>query len=292
MNMTKPNISPSDIEQKVANILTYTQNYGHAAAKQSDAEKIGSLLRFAENFALSGNYESALIQIQRAYKVNPSNPNITILERKIHEMRKDVSSSVKETIDRIEASKLVDVVHPFLFSLKEYSAKLGLENERKEIQELLCRAEYYREIRDYAHARIILSQAFEIDPLNDTIILFEQRLFSQIAENDDDGVNQIILQAKKQLKEKNYEEALTLIKKAYLRDPLNDKIVSLEEVIRLELKKDLTSVEKCLLAAHRFFNENEFMKAKEEICLGYLLDPLNEQLSKLAEKINLAQQRN
>jgi hypothetical protein len=58
----------------------------------------------------------------------------------------------------------------------------------------------------------------------------------------------------------------------------------------MESKKELNPVEEHLLAAHHYFSENKFQKAKEEIYMGYLLDPLNELLSQLEEKIRLMEQ--
>ncbi|MCK9410088.1 MAG: hypothetical protein WCX28_11740 [Bacteriovoracaceae bacterium] len=43
-----------------------------------------------------------------------------------------------------------------------------------------------------------------------------------------------------------------------------------------------------ILYAGRWFKENEFTKALQEIWLGYLIDPFNEQLAKLESQITAA----
>ncbi|MFA5834322.1 MAG: hypothetical protein WDA22_12675 [Bacteroidota bacterium] len=287
MNRTAEQRSTSSpIEDKVANILAYTKNFAHAAVAQNDDDKVVSMLRFAENFALNGNFESAFIHIQRAYNVSPSHPNIPLMEKKLHDLNKNSSAHIRN----VTAMNEMSTPSSHAFSIQEYVAHLHLEHESKEIQELLSRAEYYREQNEIAQAKKAISRAYEIDPLNDSIHKIEQRLCVEDIDTDH-TIRSIVLHAYQQLKEKDYDGVLVSLQQAYEIDPLNERILSIEGALEISAKNNLSPVEEHLLAAHRYYGSNEYDKAIMEVRLGYLLDPFNEQLSKLEARIEIAQQK-
>ncbi|MFA6456280.1 MAG: hypothetical protein WCW40_05605 [Bacteroidota bacterium] len=281
----KPSVGTAAIEEKVANILRYTTQYAHASAAQNDQEKVISLLRFAEHFAHAGNFESARMQINRAYAVCPNHPNIPLAEKKILLMQ---SASAEIHPEELQGQSIeIRTEHGTAFRLEEYAADLGLENERKEIQELLCRAEYFRRGNDITAARECLNHAYFLDPLNNAVQMMEQRiLFNESSQSD--GVYRLIRQIKTFVHERNFSGAQEALLKAYRLDPLNEQLHDLTAHLQLEMKRELTPVEENILYAHRYFGENQLEKAIREIRLGYLIDPFNETLAQLEQRIMTA----
>ncbi|MFA6468158.1 MAG: hypothetical protein WCW35_04610 [Bacteroidota bacterium] len=275
-------VTPAAIEEKVANILRYTSQYAHAAAAQNDQEKVISLLRFAEHFALAGNFESARMQVNRAYAVCPNHPNIPLAEKKLLLMQS--ASAEIHPDNRREKTDGIRTESEIPFRLEDYVTDLGLENECKEIQELLCRAEYFLRGNSITAARNYLNRAYLLDPLNDSVQMMEQRvLFNESRPSD--GIYRFIRQIKSFVNERNFAEAERELQKAYRQDPLNEQLHDVAAQLRLEMKRELTPVEENILYAHRYFGENQLEKAIREIRLGYLIDPFNETLAQLEQRI-------
>ncbi|MBP6673382.1 MAG: hypothetical protein KA247_09545 [Bacteroidetes bacterium] len=274
------------IEDKVANILAYTQRYGEAAATRNDEEKINTLLRFAQHFAEDGNVESAMMQLQRAYAINPLHPGISALERLLRQTRDGASSANGPDPTPLDASRQTDDAWTG-FDRRRYADRIGVGKEPVEIQECLARAEYLREKHDLMSAKTMVHRAYQIDPFNASIARIERSIDAQ-APMQESEIDRIIRDAKTQLSQNNFETARVFVKQAYALDPFNEKIQQIDETITLSLKKELNPAEHCLLAAHRYFHAGEYQKAKEEIYLGYLIDPLNQQIASLEEKVDKA----
>ncbi len=273
-----------NIENKVANILAYTRSFGEAAAKKNDDEKVMTLLRFAQNFAESGNLESALIQLQRAYAINPLHPEISAVERSLKQKHFG-ETAVNNTIQSDSLPLHSESAAP-VFDLKLYSERIGVNREPAQIKEFLAKAEYHCERNEHIQAQEMIARAYQLDPFNSSIQRIERTISASTS--SETKLDLIIREARSHLSQNNFESARNCIKQAYVLDPFNEKLQQLDETITLSLKKELNPTEQCLLAAHRYFHSGEYRKAKEEIHLGYLIDPLNQQLAALEEKIDRA----
>ncbi|MFZ4619795.1 MAG: hypothetical protein ACOYNS_04490 [Bacteroidota bacterium] len=277
----------SGIDSKVANILAYTQNFAEASAKKNDDDKVLTLLRFARNFAASGNLESAMVHVQRAYKINPLHPEISIVERMlIQRVQGDTNNEVKE--EAADEMKKSGIPIAKEFDQRQYVELLGLEHEPPEIQACLAKAEYFRQLNDMVRASEMIVRAYELDPFNESIARIEHIVNVSTAVPEH-SIEEIIKDARNRLRQNDFTGVQETIAKAYALDPFNERILMIEETVRLGLKKELNPVEHCLLAAHRHYNNGDFIRSKEEIYLGYLIDPLNQQLSRLEEQIKLSQ---
>jgi len=268
MNNTQSHIQ--SIEDKVASILRFTNNYSGATAKKNETERVTSLLTFAEHFAESDNFDSAFDQIKRAYRLHPTDERIPVVEHKLLKLKTDKEIASKNPTVEISDS--------------EYEKRLGITHERYIIRKLLVEAEILREKKDYSLALKKIAEATAEDPFNEKIIECEQRLRQEYDEPLD-VTGSLLHQANLLRKDKNYREALSLVKKAYEVDPLNDSIAELEETIKSEMRQEISPGCQHILAAWKYLHEHKYGKALEEIECAYKLDPLNDKIAELEKEI-------
>ncbi len=252
------------IEQKVTSILQFTKNFAYAASKKDEEDKIVSLLHFAEHFADNGNFDSALFHIKQAYKLRIDDPRIPQVESKIKSMMGGGHSSTQP--------------------LTEPSVTNNPHDHSDRVLALVTEAEIYFEKEQYEKTSDLLEQAFALDPLNESLYAFNEKLLRQLTMQKN-PLQLLLNNARLQRTRYRFSDALQTLKEAYMLDPLNDEIRELEVQTAGEIHELHQAVQTHILTARKYIGVQRFAEAQQEIRTAYLVFPLDERIRGVEQQL-------
>ncbi len=222
-------------------------------------EKIEVFLTRAVSFFEKKEYSRSLDEITRAYLIDPANEKIFSLEEKVREaieiQRRTLAAAQQEKVQQL--------------TKKAEEEKLKTEGRRaaveQQIASFLSQAASYSEKKEYNRALDEIARAYLLDPANEKIQSAEKNIrhvievqqdalgaaqhnTAQVPDKKEDEeklkqeerqriaieqkITAFLVRAAAYCEKKEYNRALDEIARAYLFDPVNEKIRRLEEKIR------------------------------------------------------------
>jgi len=233
--------------------------------------KVSEFVRKAEEFMQAARFDRALDEVARGYVIDPLNESLKELERRIRAEQENFRIRAEEERRRREEEQ----------KRQEQMFREQLEKKRKEEEARLQAEEQAR--REAQHRKVVA----------------------------------YIEKAKEYISSKRFDEALGELAFAVVLDPLNEEILSLQSEIRAEQEKQRLMEEEarrkeeerrraeeekklaairqevtdCLRKATVLFEQREFERALDELARAYVVDPFNNNVRELEEKIRAEQDR-
>jgi tetratricopeptide (TPR) repeat protein len=188
------------------------------------------------------------------------------------------------------------------------------EEGNKAIQKHLFRAKENRVLRSYEDALLELDQALSIDPSREDVLQLKEQTQKEFDEwksqkeqsAKDASLKQHLRQARENLSNKVYDEALMEVALGLTIDPDSESLKTLEEdIIKAQADAEIGSLEQTeaagestlkdeeknqliwihLRAADELQKQKEFGKALDELAKAYVIDPLNKEVKKAEIRI-------
>jgi len=242
----------------------------------------------SSGLAADGNYAEALRVITRAYVVDPLNEEVRACERRILEAQERAyRASEEERRMAEEAARTKQEEELRRMTAAERERLLAEQNDALErekrltketVAKHLTRAEEFIASRSYHDALAEVAQAFAVDPFDEDVkrveqlIMKAQELQPAAAPADVEGpeaetpeetvrreITSRIAEAKQLRAEGDYAHALDELTKAFVLDPLDAEVRSLEADIEEELRNSQGVHERVHTA--REVSAEEFQKA-------------------------------
>lgn len=259
--MTVPNGTSSSIDEKVAGILSHSQRFAQAAAAKDPRSKVVSLLEFAQQLAMDGNFTSAFVQIARAYAVDPTIPEIAEIENLLRARQ------------------------------QHQTGQHGMHSSAGQapgIDMLIAEAQRAVSEGRWEEANVWVRRAYAEDPLNDAVAAVERSITDQEARA---GFQDTLEQIKRAIHDRDLPAAEGLLRTAFETDPLHEELAALQSQLHRETRTSITPAERHLLHAHRFLEQGEWAEAFAEVRAGLSYDPFNVHLTAMQERIRSASQQ-
>ncbi len=224
--------------------------------------KIAAFLQRATEYEEKGEFNRALDEITRAYLLEPANEKIQELEKRI--LRKQEEARAREEAERLRRQQ--EEERKRQEAIKAQLARLQQEKEEKRRKEEEARkAAQQQKIRQYLqHAQELYSKGYYdealselafvvvVDPLNEEVLTLERKIReAQEAEQQRQlelyrkreeeqrkkreailaAIQKHIENAEKLAAQGKYSDALRVITRAYVLDPINEALQNCEKQI-------------------------------------------------------------
>jgi len=231
-------------------------------------EKISLLLSRTIDYQATNDHTRALAEIERAYLLDPANEQLKILEKQIRQAQQETNArkeeerrrrqqeeeQLRQHLLRAEHSQIEDDLRER--RNREFEARRVAKEEK--IRQYVQRARGYLSSGQLDDALSELAFVVVIDPLNEEVLALERQIRDRMqqerldeieAERRKEGeqikkLDAIRVTVQKQIEtatrlaqQQDFEEALRLVTRAYVVDPLNKDLQECENWILEEQEK-------------------------------------------------------
>jgi hypothetical protein len=296
--------------------------------------KISAVLTRAAEFLDQKEYDRAFDELARAKVLDPENESARALEKQIqHSFEESANSSdakrreKEELLQNLRALKQKEIEEKFRRQ----------EEERRQVRSEEVRRRL-KQINELIHSKAFddalneLSSLIIIDPLNEEVVALQQTILAEQdrrrqqqleqfrAEREEQEkertallsiIKRNIQEAERLMQEHQFKEALTIVARTTVLDPLNEELQHCEERIlamqeeqrMLQQKHSAVApaqsvhlaavkeqVETHVKRARQFLAHGQIDSALEEMTQAFSIDPFNEEIRRLEEEVLAAQE--
>ena len=281
----------------------------------------------AEKLASQGKWSEALRVITRAYVLDPVNEALQACEKRILAAQEE-AMRVEEERRRLEEEAIRKRQEEELRKLEQAERERALlgesaeteakrRSDKEKILAYLAKARTYMSEGRYEDALGEVALAFIVNPFDEDIKQMEQEIIAaqekKKAEEEEElrrqqeairaeeiarEVAELLAEASRLASEKEYSKALDEVAKAFVLDPLNDKIQQFEAQLQKEFQEyqeekrrkeeeeeKRNAVNLRIRRAKEFLERETFDEALAEVAEGYTYDPNNSELKALEQQI-------
>ncbi len=238
------------------------------ARQKAQKQKVQQHLKRARKLCDDGYLDDALAELAFVVVIDPLHEEVLDLEQRIREMEEEQQAT---EIERLEREK--------------HTHNRSREETQSQIQKHIRNAKTFMQKNEFSDALRVISSAYVIDPLNEEL----QECEAEIIKARD-----AYLQAEEEKKRKQEEAQLRkqeeemreLIKNAQERARSGEGVQQEEK--RREAKERIASY---LAHARSYLKNEQYESALGEVALAFVIDPFDEDISKLEQEIIDAQNK-
>ncbi|MDP1677016.1 MAG: hypothetical protein Q8L88_09120 [Bacteroidota bacterium] len=240
-------------------------------------EEVLLCLSKARGFLSISNHDEALVQIGKAFKINPFDEEIAKLQREILDAEKKEKlsrkSAVQQTTEQVKPANEVTVAL---------------------VQEAITKAQELRKSLQFQDALYVIAQAYRHDPMNEELFALEGDIQQEYLKYDEEqqaelastknnqGIRKSLAMARESLSREAFGEAMAWVDYALSFDmkrldtlQLRDEIENAE---RLAAEKKANEEKELLIQTHlskarELISENRTFEAMLEVDLAIRLNP-------------------
>ncbi len=252
-------------------------------------EEVLLCLSRARGFLSISNFEEALAQIGKAFKINPFDEEIAKLQREI------IDSEKRSKLSSRGGSKIISE-----------DVKLSNETTVKIIQESIIKAQELRKSLQFQEALNVITEAYRHDPMNE--ILFglegeiqeeylkydEQQQAELLSSKNNQGIRKSLAMARESLSREAFGEAFAWVDYALsfdmkhmdtirLRDEIEKAEVLFEKNREAKNKEDM--IQKHLEVASQRIDEGRIIEAMLEVDIALRADPIHHGAIELRKRL-------
>lgn len=252
-------------------------------------EEVLLCLSRARGFLSISNFEEALAQIGKAFKINPFDEEIAKLQREI------IDSEKRSKLSSRGGSKIISE-----------DVKLSNETTVKIIQESIIKAQELRKSLQFQEALNVITEAYRHDPMNE--ILFglegeiqeeylkydEQQQAELLSSKNNQGIRKSLAMARESLSREAFGEAFAWVDYALsfdmkhmdtirLRDEIEKAEVLFEKNREAKNKGDM--IQKHLEVASQRIDEGRIIEAMLEVDIALRADPIHHGAIELRKRL-------
>jgi len=271
----------------------------------------------ANELASRKMFSHALSMLARAYIVDPANEELQACELRIRAHEDEHVQQVKQQRRHAEEERarareeelkrLDEEEHKLRLQKLEEEDKRRAEQLEKQLQHHLEEARSSMAIGAFDDALAEVALAFQVNPMDEQVKKLEEEILAANGPSAPPGENttpaeelsQLLSSARDHRERGEHEKALDDIARAFVLDPLNEDLVSLEDQIQKEWFENQTGDDNELIAVQSDVNEtsvivqnvrqllaeNKTEDALVAIALGLLEERDNQELEILKERI-------
>lgn len=262
--ITNENLKIPEVAEKQTRQETCAAAVSQSLSARSPVdEKIEVFRVRASSFFEKKEYNRALDEITRAYLLDPENEKIRSLEEKVREaieIQRHLLTTAQEEKSRMLRKKEEEE------RLKRAEHRAAVEQK---IASFLSQAAAYSEKKEFNRALDEIARAYLFDPANEKIHSMEE------------AVRKTIEEERNALATAHHNNELKHTQKE------EEEQRNQEEQQRVALERKITDF---LARASAYVEKQEYNRALDELTRAYLFDPANEKVRKLEEKIRRAQE--
>jgi len=269
----------------------------------------------ASELASRKMYSHALSMLTRGYIIDPANEELQACELKIRSQEDEYVQQVKqqrlyEEEERARARKeelqrLNEEEHRLQLAKLEEEDKLRAEQSERQLQHHLEKARSAMALGAFDDALAEVALAFQVNPMDDQVKKLEEEILAaneQGRQGEEAStpleLDQLLSSAHEHRNRGEFEKALDDIARAFVLDPLNEELTSLEDEVQqewfqtqtgssnehaaIELKTNESSIAQKI---RELLAENKTEDAIVAIALGLLEEPENKELEILKEEM-------
>lgn len=306
--------------------------------KRGQEEKVKQYLENINNLYKENKLDEALSELAFVIVIDPLNADVLSLEQKIlesqeHQQKAQLEEYQRQQIDRqkkremvlstvqkhISNANILAQQQKFTEALRTITRATVLDPINEELQEcerriLTLREEYQRqqeESRISLQAHIRSQQEEELKRIEkndrDRVLLGESEETRIHQQEDKQKIDQYLNRAKQFLEERQFEAALGEVALAFIINPFDDDVKSMEQSIlsereavhhqdgiqALQVQADQqkskssenAKIQMHLMEAERLRSIRQYSKAFNEVAKAFILDPLNEDTQEYEQRL-------
>ncbi len=282
----------------------------------------------ANGLAAEKKFNEALRIITRAYMLDPLNEDVQSCEQRIlaaqeesyraaEEERRAAEEALRRRQEE-ELRRLTEAERERLLREQEVVVEQEKKLNREKIERHLARAREYVAARSYHDALAEVAQAFTVDPFDEDVrtvekeVLEAQRREEEAAPEpspaQEDGgellqAEGFLAEARRLRTEGQLARALDELTKAFVADPLNQSVKTLEAEIEAQIREaerltegpevaqpeekgvDTQKILYHIIRSRKLMENGAYEDALAEVALGLTLDPENQDLRQIESTI-------
>ena len=275
----------------------------------------------ANELAARNMFSHALSMLARAYIIDPANEELQACELKIRSQEDEYLYQVKQQrlhaeeerarVCEEELQRLDEEEHRLQLAKLEEEDKQRVEQLEKQLQHHLDEARSAMALGAFDEALAEVALAFQMNPMDNQVKKLEGEILAAHGQGKpaeetgtpSEELDQLLSSAREHQERGEFEKALDDIARAFVLDPLNKELVSLEDEVQQEWFQtqtvdgneqpavELETNESSLIVQNirKLLADNKTEDALVAIALGLLEEPENQELEILKEEIIASQ---